>query len=136
MSKWGGAVLIKVKIFNVTKYVRLFILKSELFTDDVLLRLDIIKEFNQCQNNNFKIKQNHKKSNANLIKNVPISNDLLVKIENKYNKVFAKGKFDVSTAKDFEDTINLTKNKYMAKKLYKCSQQDKAEIKEQINELL
>lgn len=135
-SKSVGAVAVKIKIGKIIKISKLFIIKSDLFKDDILLGLDIIKEFKLCQDENLKIKQNLKKPEINLMKNVPISNDPLMKIKNKYEKVFAKGKFDVGTIKDFEATIKLTENKYLAKKPYKCSMQDKAEIEKQIDELL
>ncbi|XP_043270945.1 uncharacterized protein [Venturia canescens] len=54
----------------------------------------------------------------------------------KHKKVFAKEKFDIGTVKNYEATIKLMENKYIAKKPYKCSIQDRVEIESQIKQLL
>ena len=51
----------------------------------------------------------------------------------KYDRVFAKDKFDIGTVKDYEATIKLTENKYIAKKPYWCSIQDRTETEARSN---
>lgn len=52
----------------------------------------------------------------------------------KFDKVFAKTKFDIGIIKGYEATIKLKENKYVSRKPYRCSFQDK--IEKQIKELL
>lgn len=49
-----GAYNVKVKIFNITKEVIVFVLKLESKNLKFLIRLDLIQEFQLCQNENFK----------------------------------------------------------------------------------
>ena len=55
---------------------------------------------------------------------------------NKYCSIFAKNKFDVGNVKNYEARIELTENKYINKKPYRCSYDDQQEIDRQISELL
>lgn len=54
----------------------------------------------------------------------------------KNERIFAKSKFDIGTIKDYEGTVKLTENKYISKKPYRCSFQDRLEIEKQVEELL
>lgn len=53
-----------------------------------------------------------------------------------HKTVFAEHKYDIGTVKNYEATVKLIKNKYIARKPYKCSLQDKEEIDTQIKSLL
>lgn len=59
-------------------------------------------------------------------------NDLL----NKHDSIFAKNKYDIGTNKNYEASVKLIENKYVSKRPYKCSLQDKDEIDSQIKSLL
>ena len=50
--------------------------------------------------------------------------------------MFAKNQFDVGTVKDHEARIELTEERYVAKRPYRCSFEDQAEIERQVAELL
>lgn len=50
--------------------------------------------------------------------------------------VFAKSKFDIGIVRNYGAKIKLTENKFVARKPYKCSFQDKTEIEAQIQALL
>lgn len=145
ISKAEGKITLSVKIYNITKQFSFFIIKSDSFRDDVLLGLDCIKEFKLCQDENLKIWQ---KNNEN-IKQVKENSEASIKVINsinsdnswenlmtKYDTVFAKEKFDIGTVKKYKAMIKLTENKYIAKKPYRCSIQDKTEIESQIKQLL
>ncbi|KAK0174321.1 hypothetical protein PV327_010106 [Microctonus hyperodae] len=55
-------------------------------------------------------------------------------VENEQS--FAKSKFDIGVSKNYEASIKLMQTKYIAKKPYRTSIQDKIEIETQINGLL
>ena len=146
-SKSEGIASVNVTIGKITKPCNFFIVKSPSFKDNVLLGLDCIKAFRLCQDENLKITQ----AGSEIKKDTIASNMTGIKInflnncDNKckitkiiktYDKIFAKTEFDIGSVKNFEATIKLTENKYIAKKPYKCSLQDKIEIESQIKELL
>ncbi len=54
----------------------------------------------------------------------------------KYEYLFAKNKYDIGTVNDYEAHVDLTENKYVGKKPYRCSLNDQKEIEKQITELL
>lgn len=54
----------------------------------------------------------------------------------KYKSIFAKDKYDIGAVKDYEARIDLTIDKYCAKRPYRCTITDKKEIEEQISKLL
>ena len=54
----------------------------------------------------------------------------------EYDDVFAKSKFDIGITKNHEATIKLKENKYISRKPYRCSFEDKIEIEQQIEALL
>ncbi|KAK9872560.1 hypothetical protein WA026_018695 [Henosepilachna vigintioctopunctata] len=143
-----GSIEVTLKIFNISKNWRLFVIKSESFQNDILLGLDVIKEFRLCQNENLKITQKCEQNENNLgnemnintvITNVNSNNKNEASLEcilDKHKKIFAENKYDVGIVKDYEATIKLTKNKYIARKAYKCSLKDKDEINTQVKSLL
>lgn len=146
-SNTEGSVVLPVTIFNKKEDCLFFIIKSKSFEDDVLLGLDCIKKFRLCQDENLKISQNlEKAAEINIVKGNfecknneidEIKSDLVLKeILGIYKDVFAKEKFDIGKVNDYEAAIRLTENKYVAKRPYGCSLQDKAEIEKQIKELL
>lgn len=54
----------------------------------------------------------------------------------RYGSVFAKHEFDIGTVKNYEASIELTENRYVGKKPYRCSIEHQNEIEKQIAELL
>lgn len=157
-----GSIWIKLKIFNIEKYVPFLCVEGKIFSDDLLLGLDIIKSFKLRQDENLQISQNcavhleEKNNSVCLESEFPVDNykntlsltrnkDIdcfesihmnLEDIITKYDNVFAKEKFDTGTILGFEAQIKLTENKYIARKPYKCSYSDKIEIESQIKKLL
>ncbi|XP_046602694.1 uncharacterized protein LOC107224055 isoform X1 [Neodiprion lecontei] len=104
---------------------------------EFLIGLDAIKKFRLCQDENLRISQ--KQENTKLVKKSNFSKMSAKKIDEiiqKNEKIFAKSKFDIGTVKGYEATVKLTENRYISKKPYKCSFQDKAEIENQVEELL
>lgn len=57
ISKTMGTVNLKLKIGNIEKNVSIFVIKSESFNEDMLLGLDVIKDFELCQDEKLKITQ-------------------------------------------------------------------------------
>ncbi|XKL68423.1 hypothetical protein PGB90_003914 [Kerria lacca] len=55
---------------------------------------------------------------------------------NKYDTIFAKNQFDRGTVSEYEAHIKLMENRYVAKKPYRCSYDDRKKIEKQIAELL
>ncbi|CAB3234337.1 unnamed protein product [Arctia plantaginis] len=119
--------------------------KNQNAKDDILLGLDAIKKFKLCQDENLKISQKHDEHfelrNQNKINTTTInvktnSKTSLDCLLDNHKTVFAEHKYDIGTVKNYEATVKLTKNKYIARKPYKCSLQDKEEIDTQIKSLL
>lgn len=141
IAKAEGTVTLKIKICNIENNFSFFIIKSNTFKEDLLLGLDLIKKFRLCQNEKLKITQKgeciedmqvnlHKlQDNKELLNNIRT-------IVQKNEKAFAKSKFDIGIIKGYEAAIKLVENKYISKKPYRCSVQDKIEIEKQIIELL
>ena len=139
--------LLKIKIHKLTKIFPFFIIKNESFKDDVLLGLDCIKEFRLSQDENLRIiqvdtenpqvniVQNNSDSITKVLKNIN-TNKEIKELLMYYKDIIAKDKFDTGNIREYEGTIKLTENKYVARKPYRCSLQDRAEIEKQINELL
>lgn len=139
-----GEVTVSLKILNIQKQFSFFIMKSDLFEEDLIIGLNCIKEFRLCQNENLEITQScsprleneNFKCNQSLILPIENNSNVLNDLLKKYDSVFAKEKFDIGTVKNFEATIRLTENKYVSRKPYKCSIPDKIEIETQIKKLL
>jgi len=162
--KTSGMTKLKIKIFNIEKYMNVFIVDDENFEYDFLIGLDCIKEFRLTQNEDLIIKQeknntvnisdlsgnseeNIKQINFNEycdINNFKISKkhlnwdqqQTIEKLVEKYEAVFAKDKYDIGMVKDYEAHIDLIVEKYCYKRLYRCTIEDKKEIEEQIAKLL
>lgn len=142
-SKSEGITTIPVKIWDIEKNFAFFIVKSKSFTEDLLLGLNCIKKFKLSQDENLKISQNIKKIEETFKANMNSASDprkqpgkKIQDILDEYKEIFAERKFDIGKVKDYEATIKLIENKYVAKKPYRCSIQDKMEIENQIRELL
>lgn len=140
-----GLITIVLKNFDISKNWPFFVIKSKSFQHDILLGLDAIKEFKLCQDENLKISQkldekctlhNQNKINTTTINVKTNSKTSLDYLLDKYKTVFAEHKYDIGTVKNYEATVKLLKNKYVARKPYKCSLQDKEEIDTQIKSLL
>jgi len=54
----------------------------------------------------------------------------------RFDKAFAKDKFDTGQVKDHEAWVKLTEHKYIYRKPYKCNILDQKEIGNQVNQLL
>lgn len=84
--------------------------------------------FNEHINaNEFKISINH----LDLDKQSEIDN-----LIEKYKRVFATDKYDIGTVKEYEAHIDLMVDKYCNKRPYRCTNEDRREIENQIAKLL
>ena len=164
VGQMEGIAYLKMKIFNIEKKIRFFVIKKKDFKYDLLIGLDSIKAFQLCQDHNLKITQFNSNNNLNTFQEncnsdneicinwnefIPIE-DFEVKTEHleeekkkqifdlidKYDSIFAKNKFDVGVVKEYEAHIELAENRYVAKRPYRCSFEDQKEIEFQIAELL
>lgn len=145
ISKHVGVSYLRIRIGKITKKIPFFIVESSSFKDDILLGLDCIKEFKLCQDQELRITQNNKsltnlvqnltETRINFLENIETNNEIKNMLV-EYADLFASGKFDVGTIKNYEGAIKLTENKYIAKKPYRCSLQDRSEIEKQIKQLL
>ncbi len=61
---------------------------------------------------------------------------IIYELIDKYDTVFAKNQYDVGTVSNHEAHIVLSEMKYIARKPYRCSFEDQAEIEKQVTELL
>lgn len=135
-AKTEGIVIMRIKICNIEEDFQFFIVKEGIDCE-FLLGLDSIKKFKLCQDENLiisqkqEIKKLDKQNNSN-----EISINRMENIIKKNEKIFAKSKFDIGTVKDYEATVKLTENRYISKKPYRCSFQDKLEIEKQVEDLL
>lgn len=155
-GKICGIAKIKVKIFNKTKKVFIFVLDSKYFNYDMLIGLDLIKEFCLCQDANLNIFQHldrklsfqHKnwKNNPIIVNFLQMQADLdhldkdkkfkISKIIRDFNATFAQNKYDVGKVRDHVATVKLTEHKYVYRKPYRCNIIDQREIESQISKLL
>lgn len=149
-----GFVKVKVKIFLKSRNVWLFVLDNNDFDHDILIGLDLIKEFRLCQDENLNVFQ---KLNSGQFyyksgKPRPIINYLNLQadlshldnykkclidktINELFNRAFAKDKFDVGQVKDHEAQVKLTEHRYIYRKPYRCNIIDQKEIEGQISKL-
>jgi transposase InsO family protein len=160
IGKLKGIIETKLKIIKIEDTARLFVIDQDLKNYDIILGLDIIKQFRLRQNENLKISQAEEKHKNNIIstQNESQINSYEVinteSIENKiahldsykktktrnlikkFTNVFATNKFDVGTVKDHIAHIKLSENKYVFRKPYRCSIEDNKIIEQEINDLL
>lgn len=117
-----GITKVQVKIFKITKKVLVFILKPEYKKHIFLVGLDLIAEFQLCQDEKLRISQKwcHKKrkfkskykSQFPIVNNIEMKADLshldeirssaMLRIISQFNEAFAKNKFDAGQVKDHE----------------------------------
>jgi len=64
VKKTKGMINIKIKIFNIEKQIEVYINDEENFEYDLLIGLDIIKQFQLMQDEKLQITQKKKKKNA------------------------------------------------------------------------
>ncbi len=62
--------------------------------------------------------------------------DTIHSLIDKYETLFARNRYDVGTFSEQQAHIKLSKNKFIARKPYKCSIEDQEEIQKQVAELL
>lgn len=60
----------------------------------------------------------------------------IYRLIDKYESIFAKDKYDIGTVREYEARIDLIIDKYCSKRPYRCSEDDKKEIEEQVAKLL
>lgn len=130
-----------IKIGEIEENFSFYIVKSNSFKEDLLLGLDLIKKFRLCQNVDLVIVQNlnskETKRSIITVNNLNATQaDEMKDIRHRNGDIFAKTKFDVGTIKNHTATLKLSEPKYISRKPYKCSFEDKAEIEIQIKELL
>lgn len=149
-----GITKVKIKIFDITKEVLVFILDDINYQYEFLIGLDLIYEFRLCQNENLEVFQNNSlqkndfnSSSGNMVVNfLEMSADLshldfnkkkkIEKVISNFNMAFAKHKYDTGPVLNHEATIKLTEHKYIYRKPYKCNIIDQQEIESQISKLI
>ncbi len=154
-----GFLTVEMKIMNIKKRTKLYIIENPHFKYDILLGLDTIYEYGLNQDHNLNIFQSDILSNdsiddtkeirINWNENIPISDfiaktehlttlqaDTIYEIIDQFESLFARNKYDIGKVKGYEAHIQLLENKYVAKKPYRCSLPDQKEIEKQIAELL
>lgn len=159
VKKTEGMITIKIKIFNIEKVMNVVVIDKENFQYDVLIGLDMIKEFKLSQDENLEISQKangnikgkniRNKYSINFNEHVDVSDfkisvnhlDYQKKTEidriiERHSAIFAKNRYDIGTVKDYEARIDLLIDKYCSKRPYRCNMEDKKEIEAQIAKLL
>lgn len=161
-----GTAKIKVKIFNIEKIIRVFIVSKPDYENDLLLGLDAILIFRLCQDHKLNITQaehdpekvNESKSEKknedekiyiNWNESIPIEKfeakvehldtekrEIIYKLIDKFGDLFAKDQYDIGTVKEHEAHIRLIEDKYVSKKPYRTTYEDNEEIEKQVGELL
>lgn len=161
-----GLTTIKMKIFDIEDEADVYIIDGEQFKYDFLIGLDIIKRFKLIQDEHLQISQRKDKNTNITYKDkeekdtksqhlinfnehtqeedfkINMGNlntqqkTEIYKLINSYKSIFAKDKYDIGTVKEYEARIDLLIDKYCCKRPYRCSQEDRKEIEEQITKLL
>lgn len=149
-----GIAKIQVKIFNISKIVTVFVLDNVDFSHNFLVGLDLIKEFRLCQDENLNIFQKNSKKTYSIVidpkKSLFVNtlqlqadlghldsrkSDRIRKIILKFNRAFAKDKFDVGCVSGHQAAVKLLEHRYIYRKPYRCNIIDQKEIESQIDEL-
>ncbi|KAL3273286.1 hypothetical protein HHI36_014740 [Cryptolaemus montrouzieri] len=68
-----------------------------------------------------------------MVSTATADNLVLNGILQKHENIFADGKFDIGTIRNYEASIKLTENRFVAKRPYRCSLQDRDEIDSQVS---
>lgn len=137
-----GSITLPIKIGRITKTIKFYVIKSDYFRYQILLGLDAIKEFKLVQDEKLKISQKQDKDyvQINNINKEQLVNtkmqESLQKIVKKNEDCFAKDKFDVGRVTSAQAQVKLTEDKFVARRPYRCSPQDRQEIENQIRRLL
>lgn len=71
VEKTKGIISINIKIFDIEKNVKIFVIDNDKFQYDFSIGLDIIREFNLVQDENLRIKQ---MINKNITTNTKVNN--------------------------------------------------------------
>lgn len=143
----------------------LYVVKSDYLSNDMLIGLDLIKDFRLRQDENLHISQ---KDSANVAKydinsqnpgkeEFKVNFNEFIEVNNfecnldhlkkekkckifnlieKYKSIFAKDKFDIGTVRYHEACIKLIEHRYISRKPYRCTIEDQKEIEAQILKLL
>ncbi len=156
-----GIAIINLRIFSFETPTIVWIVNKPSFKYDILLGLDTIKKFRLRQDEFLTISQapfsssvvpfspSVSESLINWNEAVPTDQfeakvshlsteqqNQISSLIDKYSTVFAKNQYDIGTVSEFEAHIKLLENKYIAKKPYRCTYADQAEIERQVSELL
>lgn len=151
-----GMAKIKIKIFDISHSVFVFVLDTSDFSHEILLGLDLIKEFKLYQDKNLNIFQKKdskgvycmsdvlKSRNLAFVNFVQLKADLshlnksrsiaVHNIIQRFNFAFAQNKFDVGKVSAHEAAVKLTEHRYVYRKPYRCNIIDQREIENQISE--
>ena len=148
-----GSTLQELTIGDITKKVLLFVVGSTQY--DLILGLDLIPKFKISVNDSLCVSQlgnaltlvsqgnlqsmnflHFEKLEEKLAHLDPENKSKLKNLVKTYDKSFAQHPFDVGNVKDYECSIELSSNKYVAKKPYRCTYADQTEIDRQVDELL
>lgn len=155
VAKIVGCTILELTIGKITRKVLVYIIDSEFNKYDFILGLDLIPIFKINVSETLSVSQNglilSPKSdlimNWTSIMNVdqlgdkishlkPEKQFVIKNLIQAHSKAFAQHAFDVGNVTDYECQIELSSDKIVAKKPYRCTYDDQAEIDRQVNELL
>ncbi len=157
-----GVAIVKMKIMNIEKKVRLFVIDKKDLKYDIVLGLDCIAEYELRLNEKLEVSQRNEEKaingyegaketemSVNWNEFIPVEEfeirtnhleekkkKMIYNLIDKYGSSFAKDKYDIGKVTKCEAQIKLSENSYVAKKPYRCSFEDQEEIESQVTELL
>lgn len=159
-----GVTALEMKIINVTKIVRLFVIDKKNLRYDVVIGLDNIPEYGLRLNERLELSQkkvgNEREGNesknesedemcVNWNEFIPVhefeartshldekKRKTVYELIDKHGACFAKDRYDIGKVTKYEAHIKLSENRYVARKPYRCSFTDQQEIESQVAELL
>ena len=157
-----GVVVLKMKVFEIEKEIRLFVIDKEDMKYDIVLGLDAIALYRlrlnedlelsqkkECEGKEKEIIRGGDEISINWSEYVPVEEfdirtehldkekrEAIYQLVDQYGCCFARDKYDIGRATNHEVHIKLSENSYVAKKPYRCSFDDQQEIESQVKELL
>lgn len=160
-----GIARVKIKVLNLEREIFVYVVSFRNYKFDMILGVDTIPTFGLGLDHDLKLSQHtrensEKNINIHLFNKVNSVNSVFNDIVNKdsikekikhlnseeseqvrllifkYCTLFGKDKYDIGTISQYQAKVTLSKDVYIARKPYRCSFEDQAEIERQVGELL
>ena len=147
VAKILGQTLLQITIGTIKKKVLVYVLDSDSNKYDVIVGLDLIPQYKIKVSDSLIVSQlgdiltpvqNSDVKSTNFLKIEMMEEKLAhlepqnkIQLENllkTYGKSFAQHAFDVGNVKNYECSIELSSDKYIAKKPYRCSYADQVKL--------